>query len=71
MKRFTISVLFVGLLAASWILGYEDATSAAPASHDGKVSGQGKMKFKVLYTSSHFARRGAEGVEGRPRRIRD
>ncbi len=54
MKRFTISVLFVGLLAASWILGYEDATSAAPASHDGKVSGQGKMKFKVLYTSSHL-----------------
>lgn len=55
MKRFTISAFFVGLLAVSWILGYDVAiTAASPAGHTSGVSGQGKMKFKVLYTSDHL-----------------
>ena len=49
MKRFTISAFFVALLAVSWMIGHEAATSAAS-----KMSGQGKMTFKVLYTSSHL-----------------
>ena len=49
MKRFVISAVFVVLLAAGWILGNDAATRAAA-----KSSGQGKMTFQVLYTSSHL-----------------
>ncbi|MCY4585986.1 MAG: hypothetical protein OXB98_08130 [Bryobacterales bacterium] len=49
MKRLTVSALFVLLLAMSWVLGLDRSTSAAS-----KTSGQGKMTFKVLYTSSHL-----------------
>ena len=49
MKRFTVSALFVSLLAMSWVLGHDVAGDAA--SH---TSGQGKMTFRVLYTSSHL-----------------
>src|SRR6266478_6005007 len=55
MKRFTISVLFVMLLGIAWIFSDGARTSAAqnsPAS--GGVSGQGKMKFRVLYTATHL-----------------
>src|SRR5881392_4246968 len=51
MKPFTISAFFVGLLAMSWILGYNVRSSAAPGEG---ISGQGKMRFKLLYTSSHL-----------------
>src|SRR5258708_3191271 len=51
MKRFTISAFFVGLLAMSWILGYTVRSSAAASEG---ISGQGKMRFKLLYTSSHL-----------------
>src|SRR5436190_23276199 len=47
MKRFTISALFVGLLAMGWIF----RSSAAPSE---AISGQGKMRFKLLYTSTHL-----------------
>jgi hypothetical protein len=50
MRRFTISALFVGLLAVSWFLGYNPRSSAATEG----ISGQGKMRFRVLYTSSHL-----------------
>ncbi len=49
MKRFTVSALFVGLLAMSWMLGPGTTTSA-----DSHTSGRGKMKFRLLYTSSHL-----------------
>src|SRR6266851_9921331 len=55
MKRFTISALFVVLLGIAWIFSDGARTSAAqngPAS--GGVSGQGKMKFRVLYTATHL-----------------
>lgn len=52
MKRFTISTLFAVLLAMSWVAGY-DATSASATPAMG-TSGQGKMTFRVLYTSSHL-----------------
>src|SRR6266699_4700977 len=51
MKRFTISSFFAGLLAMSWILGYNVRSSAAATEG---ISGQGKMRFKLLYTSSHL-----------------
>src|SRR6266446_4660163 len=51
MKRFTISAFFVGLLAMSWILGYNVRSSAAASEG---ISGQGKMRFKLLYNSSHL-----------------
>ncbi len=59
MKRFAISTFFFGLLAIGWILVYNAPTSAAqdaaPNSNQGKgTSGQGKMKFRVLYTSEHL-----------------
>ena len=59
MKRFTISVLFGSLLAIGWILGGDVATSAAQSAESrmGRtegISGQGKMRFRVLYTSDHL-----------------
>ena len=59
MKRFTISALFSSLLATSWILGDDVATSAAQsagsrAERTEGISGQGKMRFRVLYTSDHL-----------------
>jgi len=48
MKRFTIGALFGGLLAFGWMLG------AYAPDHTGKVSGNGAMKFRVLYTSEHL-----------------
>ena len=55
MKRFTISALFVVLLGVAWIFSDGARSSAAqngPAA--GGVSGQGKMKFRVLYTGTHL-----------------
>src|SRR5207237_5632837 len=44
MKRLTILSLFAALLAISYVSANENAA----------VSGQGKMKFKVLYKSDHL-----------------
>ena len=49
MKRFTISSIFVGLLAMSWILSSDVSSSAAVG-----MSGHGKMRFRVLYKSDHL-----------------
>jgi len=49
MKRFTISVFFAGLLAGGWMLAYQ-----GPSTGPGGTSGQGKMRFRVLYTSAHL-----------------
>ncbi|MEX2261257.1 MAG: hypothetical protein WD696_04865 [Bryobacteraceae bacterium] len=53
MKRFTISAFFAGLLAIGWMLGY-DASARAAQGGAAQMSGQGKMRFRVLYTSSHL-----------------
>lgn len=50
MKRFTLSALFAGLLAMSWLLLSDTPTTAAQST----TSGVGKLKFRVLYTSSHL-----------------
>src|SRR5579859_199673 len=46
MKRFTISAIFLALLATAWFSGGDAKSHAATG-----VSGQGKMKFRLLYTS--------------------
>ena len=61
MKRLSISVPFVGLLAIGWILVY--AQNAVPGSNGG-ISGQGKMKFKVLYTSEHLPAEAQKSLTG-------
>lgn len=48
MKRFTINALFLAVLTAGWLL-----TTTAPAQNGG-TSGHGKLKFRVMYTSSHL-----------------
>ncbi len=52
MRRFTVSTSFLALLGAAWF-GF-DMPSTAAQGGAAKVSGQGKYKFKVLYTSSHL-----------------
>ena len=52
MKRFTASTLFAALLAVSWMLG--DSPSITAQSAGAGVSGEGKFKFRVLYTSEHL-----------------
>ena len=54
MKRFTISAFFVTLLAVAWIFSDVTRSSAAQSSAVPGVSGQGKMKFRVLYTATHL-----------------
>src|SRR5215831_5325271 len=55
MKRFFISALFVVLLAIAWTFSNGARSSAAQNSPGtGGVSGQGKMKFRVLYTATHL-----------------
>jgi hypothetical protein len=49
MKRFTIHALFLGMLAAGWLL-----TSTGAPAQNGSTSGSGKWKFRVMYTSSHL-----------------
>jgi hypothetical protein len=54
MKRFALSALFVSLLAMSWLLFSDAPTTAAQSTPSSATSGRGKMKFRVLYTSSHL-----------------
>ncbi len=54
MKRIVVGVLFAGLLALGWSLSSEAAS---------QVSGQGKMKFRVLYTSSILPPKAQEVLE--------
>lgn len=51
MKRFTLSVLFVSLLALGWALVYDVPSTSAQGS---ATSGTGKYKFRTLYTSTHL-----------------
>lgn len=52
MKRFGFTGLFVALLAITWMRAAQSPASA-PMSGQG-ISGQGKMRFRVLYTSTHL-----------------
>jgi hypothetical protein len=59
MKRLITATLFVGLLGWSWI--------AAQSTPHGGTSGEGKLKFRVLYTSDHLppeARAVLKGAHG-------
>src|SRR6266853_4967911 len=47
MKRIIVSACFLGLLISSWFLG---SGAAQPAG----ISGSGKMRFRVKYTSDHL-----------------
>ena len=59
-KRLPASTFFLGLLALGWILGRDASTGSvqaaapAPAQSGGGISGQGRLKFRVLYTSDHL-----------------
>jgi hypothetical protein len=50
MKRITLAAPFAGLLLLGWIVSGSPWNPPQTAG----VSGQGKMRFKVLYTSSHL-----------------
>lgn len=55
MKRFTITTFFSVLLAIGWTLSYDARSNAAQSGPaGGGISGQGKMRFRVLYTSDHL-----------------
>jgi hypothetical protein len=50
MKRLLITPVFLALLVLSWFAGTIPANQAAPD----KISGQGKLRFRVLYTADHL-----------------
>jgi hypothetical protein len=50
MKRSPIMPIFLGLVALTLLTAALPASQGAPE----KVSGQGKLRFRVLYTSSHL-----------------
>lgn len=51
MKRLTISACFTGLLAMGWFLGFDTPRGVAQGA---ATSGQGKLRFRVMYTSNHL-----------------
>lgn len=53
MKRTWVTPLFAGLLGLAWMLAPSGRTGTAQGQSTG-VSGNGKYKFRVLYTSSHL-----------------
>ncbi|MBM3734313.1 MAG: hypothetical protein FJW39_00880 [Acidobacteria bacterium] len=59
MKRILITTMFAGLLALGWTLGSQPATAQG-----GPASGQGKYKFKVLFTSSHLPQEAQAVLKG-------
>lgn len=52
MKRISITVFFAGLVAIGWVLGQDGPTRATAQA--AAVSGQGGLKFRVLYTADHL-----------------
>jgi hypothetical protein len=55
MRRFSISSFFVGFLWIAWTLCYDPQSRAAPTGPAaGRISGQGTLRFRVLYTSAHL-----------------
>ena len=53
MKRFFLNALFIGLLAAGWMVSTQ-SLSPRLIGAGANVSGQGKYKFRVLYDSAHL-----------------
>ncbi|MCW5977336.1 MAG: hypothetical protein KIT09_04630 [Bryobacteraceae bacterium] len=58
MKRFAMGAVFAGLLALGWLAGGR-AQSAANG-----VSGEGKMRFRVLYRSDHLPPEAQKALKG-------
>ncbi len=56
MKRLALFLIFLSMLAAGWFAGpgFSGAAAAASQSTAPAASGQGKMRFRVLYTSEHL-----------------
>ena len=68
MKRFTFGTFFLALLAAGWFLGNNTAGVAqSAASYSGEpsgVTGNGKLKFKAIYTTSHLPMEAQNVIKG-------
>jgi hypothetical protein len=56
MKRFALAALFLALAATTW-----SVTQAAP---EAGLSGQGRYRFRVLYTSSHLPAEAQQSLAG-------
>lgn len=61
LKRSTISTFFLGLLAISWLAIYHPPSRAMQTN---AVSGQGKMRFRVLYTADHLPAEAQQVLKG-------
>src|ERR1700716_1902341 len=59
--RSTISTIFLGLLAISWLAIYHPSSRAMPGA---AVSGQGKMRFRVVYTADHLPAEAQQVLKG-------
>lgn len=60
LKRLTIGACFLALLAGGWFLGLGTPGRAADAG----ISGQGKMRFRVLYASDHLPSEAQQVLKG-------
>lgn len=55
MTRFLSSAIFAALLAIAWMLSHGAQSRAAQAApKENGISGQGKLRFHVLYTADHL-----------------
>ena len=59
MKRTILSGFFLGLLALGWVAGPGRGRAAGS-----EVSGQGKLRFRVVYTSTHLPEEAQKVLKG-------
>jgi hypothetical protein len=68
MKRLSINSLFLGLLAVAWFFGNNTrGTSQTNESYSGQpsgVTGNGKLKFRAIYTTSHLPLEAQNVIKG-------
>ena len=64
MKRFTVCTFFFGLLTVSWLASNDRPLRAAQSAGVPGITGEGKMRFRLLFSSSHLPAEAAKVLTG-------
>ena len=65
--RFSINSVFLGLLAVAWFVGNNRGGGQTTPSYSGEasgVTGNGKLKFRAIYTTSHLPPEAQSVIKG-------
>ena len=64
MKRITVCTLFLSLLAVSWLASNDAPLGAAQSGGAPGITGEGKMRFRLLFSASHLPAEAAKVLTG-------